>query len=540
MGISVKEMLDAEFFKEYKILAGKDGLNNQIQGVAILDSEDGFHWSREKEFVISSGYIFMKNPNLFEEYINSKHFKGTACFGIKVGRFLKEIPENIIEQFNKHKIPLIDIPYKDSWMDIMNALNVTVMNKNINRFNIKEINSNKYLDLSYQVRKINKILNAVEYEMNFSAMLYDLSNNKAYYSSNKFKEVSKDLNIEDFWKPSFDYSKEILCKDIKMSRYRFYDSKYEAPFSWITVPITIDNKIKAYFVVIEATGLIDYFDQFSLRIGFLLIQELYEQIFVKQLMEDSQFIKFIENILNDNLKDKDSIINIANDLNISINDKFYTIVMNQTNEKVILSGLRETFKNCTRNAFGFEDYKMSFIEDNSCLFLIKENSGFSEKQNIKLIKEKLSNLKKRLELDIDNLELSFGISDIPDFIYETKKSYQRAEKAISIGKLLYPKEEFCSYSNLGAFAWMDIKDDEVNIMLRDISVLLEDEKYKEYIHTLKVYLECKMNFSLTAKNLYVHINTVRKRIEDITYLLKIDLEDPMNRLKLEILLKLFY
>ncbi|TAN64316.1 PucR family transcriptional regulator, partial [Paraclostridium sordellii 8483] len=40
--------------------------------------------------------------------------------------------------------------------------------------------------------------------------------------------------------------------------------------------------------------------------------------------------------------------------------------------------------------------------------------------------------------------------------------------------------------------------------------------------------------------LYVHINTVRKRIEDITYLLKIDLEDPMNRLKLEILLKLFY
>ena len=157
MGISVKEMLDAEFFKEYKILAGKDGLNNQIQGGAILDSEDGFHWSREKEFVISSGYIFMKNPNLFEEYINSKHFKGTACFGIKVGRLLKEIPKNIIEQFNKHKIPLIDIPYKDSWMDIMNALNVTVMNKNINRFNIKEINSNKSLDLSYQVRKINKI-----------------------------------------------------------------------------------------------------------------------------------------------------------------------------------------------------------------------------------------------------------------------------------------------------------------------------------------------------------------------------------------------
>lgn len=58
MGISVKEMLEAEFFKEYKILAGKNGLNNQIQGVTVLDADDGFHWSREKEFVISSGYVF--------------------------------------------------------------------------------------------------------------------------------------------------------------------------------------------------------------------------------------------------------------------------------------------------------------------------------------------------------------------------------------------------------------------------------------------------------------------------------------------------
>ena len=53
-----------------------------------------------------------------------------------------------------------------------------------------------------------------------------------------------------------------------MIRYRFYDDKYDKPYSWITVPITVGDKIKAYFVVVEATGLIDYFDQFALRIGF--------------------------------------------------------------------------------------------------------------------------------------------------------------------------------------------------------------------------------------------------------------------------------
>ena len=111
---------------------------------------------------------------------------------------------------------------------------------------------------------------------------------------------------------------------------------------------------------------------------------------------------------------------------------------------------------------------------------------------------------------------------------------------MDIGTLIYQNEDVHTYSQLGAFAWMNIKDDEINIMLKDIKVLIDDEKNKELIQTLKIYLECKMNFSLTAKTLYVHINTVRKRIEEITDLLNLDLEDSMNRLKLEILLRLFY
>ena len=65
------------------------------------------------------------------------------------------------------------------------------------------------------------------------------------------------------------------------------------PYSWITVPITVGDKIEAYFVVVEATGLIDYFDQFALRIGFVLLQSLYEQMLMAQNIGDAGFEKFI-------------------------------------------------------------------------------------------------------------------------------------------------------------------------------------------------------------------------------------------------------
>lgn len=85
---------------------------------------------------------------------------------------------------------------------------------------------------------------------------------------------------------------------------------------------------------------------------------------------------------------------------------------------------------------------------------------------------------------------------------------------------------------------MDIKEDEIEIMGKDIELLIEKDENNELIETLRTYLECKMNYTLASKRLFLHINTVRKRIEDINELISVDLEDPMNRLKLEVLLKL--
>ena len=47
-----------------------------------------------------------------------------------------------------------------------------------------------------------------------------------------------------------------------------------------------------------------------------------------------------------------------------------------------------------------------------------------------------------------------------------------------------------------------------------------------------------MNYSITAKKTYLHINTVRNRIKCIENLIDLDLEDPITRLKISILLRI--
>lgn len=539
MGICVRDILKSEFFKDYKLLAGHGGLDNQIQGIATMDAPDGFRWAHGRELLITSGYVFYENPGLMENIVSSGDLKKISAVGIKLGRYIKHIPDHVIAAFNEYNIPLISIPTEYSWMAIMNQLNVLVMNQSIRQFNIGNINPTNYSNLSYQVRKIHKILSQIEKEMNFPAMLYDLSNEKAYYSSPTFLKLADHLKMEDFWKPSFDYTEEILCNNLNMNRYRLFDEKYDKPYSWISVPITVGDKIEAYFVVLEATGLIDYFDQFALRIGFVLLQSLYEQILVAQNIGDAGFEQFVADCILGNLTNHEVIAKRLTDINIDISLNYYLVLMTQTNNDIHLSSNKDILKNTVNTSIRYSGIRMAIIGENSCVFLIPVDNSISEEKNLELIKGNFKELSNRLEKRIENTRLLFGISDISGTVYEIKRNYSRCQKIISNGKLLFPDKNYLVYSDLGVFAWMDIQEDEIGIMLKDLKELFDHDENKELIETLKAYLDSKMNYSHAAKQLYIHINTVRKRIEQINDKIHLDLENPINRLKLEVLLKMF-
>ena len=75
MGICVRDILKSESFKNFKLIAGHGGLDKQIQGIATMDAPDGFRWAHGRELLITSGYVFYKNPGLIENIIESGDLK---------------------------------------------------------------------------------------------------------------------------------------------------------------------------------------------------------------------------------------------------------------------------------------------------------------------------------------------------------------------------------------------------------------------------------------------------------------------------------
>lgn len=538
MGITVNEMLNTNFFKNFKLLAGSGGLDKEIQGIATMDAPDGYNWTKGKELVISSGYIFKNNEQLLVDYASAPNFNEISGLAIKFGRYIDSVPDELIDICNQKKVPLMSIPMEIPWMTIMNELNVIVMNKTIKQFRIPNINQSSLSEVPYQELKINKILSQIEQEMHFPSMIYDLNDEKAYYSSENFNKLSyENIELEDYWSPSFEYTYEVLCDNLQIIRYRFIDeTKYERPYSWITIPIKVGGKLEAYFVILEEEGLIDYFDQFILRIGFILVESSYEQILLAKRFENKGFRKLAYDLMENRLPNDIVIRERAEDIGLDIKDEYYLILFEDGNESIILNDIQKDIETAYSNTLSVLGGRFAMLDEKYGLVMIKkDNTGFED--TLDLANAKAYDMKKRLEQHYKKLDLRFAVTDISFNIFEFKQGYERTLKTIEMGARIFRDKNFVKYTDLGIFAWMDVKEEEFNLIAEDIKPLFHP-KNKELLKTLKVYLESNLNYSSASKKLYVHINTVRKRMDEIEEITNIDLEDPMKRVKLEVLLKL--
>lgn len=91
------------------------------------------------------------------------------------------------------------------------------------------------------------------------------------------------------------YTRHTLCDYMDMVRYRLVNQSHqEGPrISWIRVPISVNGSVQAYFAVMEAREFLDYYDEYSIRIAYLMLQGLYEQIVAAQNMGNIGFENFV-------------------------------------------------------------------------------------------------------------------------------------------------------------------------------------------------------------------------------------------------------
>lgn len=538
MGITVRELLNVEYFRDFKVIAGKDGMSREIQGVTVADAPDGYRWKTEKELCFISGYVFAEEP----EFILGS-FQGESRLSalvIKRGRYLEDIPEYIIRLCDEHDVPLITMPYTIPWMEAINQVYVAVINRAIQIFSVTPPGTSyRPQSSTYKERKIQRLLRAVENEMEFPALLYDLYEDKSYYSSDNFRRISDSLGISeaDYWEPSVPHSRHTLCDSIHMARFRLKrgEARGEPRISWVTIPIVVAGVPQAYFCVMESRRFLDFCDEYSMRVAFLALQSVYEQTVALRDSNNIGFEQLIHLAMESKEENHHRIHYQANQQGISMEEAYVYVLFQHDHRNFDIrtkrNAVMELFIHC-----GMENKaRMAFLSSREGVILFRvKNPGGADKKQINAV---LSEFQSRMTRKFEGMEWLFAVSFEPKRLGDIRLCVEKGKKTLQIGKVVFPERKVLDYGDLGILTWLDIPEEELKVLLEDFNTLMNAEKNRELLHTLKVYLENNMNYSMTAEKLFVNINTIRRRIEKVNELVDIDWDNYYTRTKIGLMLQ---
>ncbi len=171
--------------------------------------------------------------------------------------------------------------------------------------------------------------------------------------------------------------------------------------------------------------------------------------------------------------------------------------------------------------------------DQHSVVLIKDVSHISEENMEEELSHIASSLADNLHMEA-MIKVHVGYGNVVQQLPEIAESYQEARMALEVGRVFYAERDTISYGKLGigrliyqlpmSLCSMFIKE----VFGDNVPEILDDE---EAMSTINKFFENNLNISETARQLYVHRNTLVYRLERIEKAIGLDIrtfEDAMT------------
>jgi purine catabolism regulator len=131
--VTVESIMALDAFSQVaRLVAGHAGIKNRISYVTIAEAHDFYQWVAGGEFVLSTLYAFKDHPELRAHAYEELAKKGIAGIGIKTRRFFDEVPEDIIEIANRYNLPVFEISRETWFREIIQTISAELNNEQTN------------------------------------------------------------------------------------------------------------------------------------------------------------------------------------------------------------------------------------------------------------------------------------------------------------------------------------------------------------------------------------------------------------------------
>lgn len=520
--MKVKNLM--EQFKDFQVLAGEGGLDKDVSTVSVMDAPDIYNWMKGGEFLVTTGYIMKDNPLELRDLVIKLNDHGAAALGIKIGRFIPELPKEVKETGDKLNFPIIYVPKCYAFTDIINPVLSNIVNSQAKKLMMSEEIHKSFTQMVIQGKNTSDIMNTLYNILDKDIAFIDLVFNRNYIRG-KSKEFKK--NIEN------------MCLKNILDKYYSY-------------PVQIGSSIYGYIVAEDAKeNALSDLDNISIEHASTVLKLNIQKEISNHQIEQKYRDEFIQDLILNNIKTVEEANNRAALYGWKIENGLVCLIVDIDNFKEKFISLKDTqeLEDEKNKIFRLANSRMK-KNFRQCFYTIySDNIVFLIEPSEKSIDDFIKNLKKlaeeiRQEIKINSkFTVSIGIGTYQEFITDVYISFVEAQKAVRIGRTIYESDKIHFYPDLGVYKMLynlSLEEDASDFCGEYLQKLItyDLENNSEYMDTLRSVVKNDWNLKQTSEEMFIHYNTIKYRFSKICEIVNLDLNNREDKFKIEFCLKL--
>lgn len=533
---TVKDLLDLPHLGHARLIAGDKGVHAAIGRANVMESTDLLPWVRTGDLLVAAGYPSSDEPERARQLIPELARRGVAALGMTV-RSLDEVPADALAEADKHGLPLLALPSDLSLSDVVRA----VMER------ILALEAAQLAELQNRIQSMSRLLleGSGLYGL-LDALETTLGNPVAIVREPDKPWLSEGLRTADSmeaWPVVQALSFRQAGRGLSDGGFATLQNGYRA----YVCPIPTRRAREACLVLLERNREISPLDMLSVeRLSALIGMELANMEAVREVEG-----KYLDQFLQDWLSGR-----IVSEHDWKLRAEVCGCTLpEQTPLCAVLVGLGERAEQTpdklrelarrlrSERLRSLDAWMAAPIGGDLTLIVPVPETVRLDYQAESSASGILQRLLAELRTLLGDQELRLFAGRVADRPERLPASLSQARRARQVAEVCGLAGDTVTYDRLGVYSLLYLipsSEEREQFLLRFSAPLQQADRKGggRLVETLEMFFRCNGNIKLTSEKLFAHYNTVVYRLDKIQSILGVSLDDPEDRLQLQLSLKL--
>lgn len=546
MSITIAEALKIGALRKCKLVAGFRNTDNVVFFVDSMEVPDINPWLKSNELLITTGYSIKDDKNALLRLIESLASVKAAGLAIKP-RFMGVLPSEVIELAERLNLPLIEIPEDVPFIEITHPLMKAIASR-----------QTKYLEFS---ETAHRALTKVELEGSgleeIAQTLQSFIGNIIIVTDYKFriKAMAGGDNLLGIPKEPLEDDSGLKFK-IKLKEEEIGKIHSISGNGWIKIekcpwticirPSRVKGRLYGFIFVVENEKPLKALELIALEHASTTISlEFTKQELVEEHIRRIEY-DFFTDLLMGNVRSREGAMQRARILKwpqppwvlftLDIND-FESVTLQK--DEIDIQKIKDEINNIIQTILESTPLRYTLLAKSDSFTCLYSSKSIKNTRALESLIEKIQ----KVIIEQKNLHLSAGISGQFEELLDLPDKYQDARTALKICKLLKNRR---GIGHIDGYmlerTFLEIPNKEILKKYYGDTVgklqKYDQENGSELVRTLQALVDNSGLRSNTAKQLFLHRNTLAYRLQRIEKLTGLNLARNEDLLNLAIALKI--